>query len=562
MKRSLLTCLILTCATALYAAYPEQYVQSLSIEHDTTSRWWFTIPEDIRQKGVLSGKVTNRGMAGDTMLGDIPSMYNDSLRYEIVKVAPESETDFDNIAVDQQIYFEIRIDSVINQGVDLSSYVDIGGSFRLADYMAANGQQNLRQRLHGMAFFGLGSARTDSTEVWMELVTNKSKYNNSDMPAPTYRNYRYGKHWERGTFDFWKANSAGPAPLLVKIHGGGWGGSNEKYSIGDAPKGWIDEGFAVMAINYRFLNVANGEVDPPAIYPLYDAARTIQVVRSLADEFNIDPNRIGATGGSAGGCTSLWLLYHDDIADPSSTDPIARQSSRITCAGGTVSQTSLNPYDFDTWPHIGADNEYAAYDHGMVPGAFGVADLGCSETRDAMLAAVPREVLEEYSPISHVSADDGPTYQTYINPLDECTCDSCNGGSIHHAQHGVALKEKTDAAGLENILRIKDEPAYSNDPYGSETEFFVAKLMGPTAVRTPSSVHSGNTGTSTRTTSSGLTIEVLSGQRLMFFNAAGKCIAKRTKTGVFVVPALARGVYLYSLTGNDGSTSGRFCIGE
>ena len=35
--------------------------------------------------------------------------------------------------------------------------------------------------------------------------------------------------------------------------------------------------------------------------------------------------RVGSTGGSAGACTSLWLAFHDDLADPSSPDPAARE---------------------------------------------------------------------------------------------------------------------------------------------------------------------------------------------------------------------------------------------
>ena len=38
-------------------------------------------------------------------------------------------------------------------------------------------------------------------------------------------------------------------------------------------------------------------------------------MRSKAGEWNIDKKRIGATGGSAGGCSSLWLAFHDDMAD-------------------------------------------------------------------------------------------------------------------------------------------------------------------------------------------------------------------------------------------------------
>ncbi|MEO2047672.1 MAG: hypothetical protein ABGX16_13990 [Pirellulales bacterium] len=56
---------------------------------------------------------------------------------------------------------------------------------------------------------------------------------------------------------------------------------------------------------------------------MHDAARALQLVRSKATEWNIDKQRIGASGGSAGACSSLWLAFHPDMANPASSDPVA-----------------------------------------------------------------------------------------------------------------------------------------------------------------------------------------------------------------------------------------------
>ena len=69
-------------------------------------------------------------------------------------------------------------------------------------------------------------------------------------------------------------------------------------------------------------------VDPPVKGCLFDAARAIETLRSKAKEWDIDPTRIASTGGSAGACTSLWIAMHDDLAEPSSDDPIDRESTR------------------------------------------------------------------------------------------------------------------------------------------------------------------------------------------------------------------------------------------
>ena len=147
---------------------------------------------------------------------------------------------------------------------------------------------------------------------------------------PTFANVAYGKH-ERQVLDFYQAKSDKPTPLVFYIHGGGWRGG-DKNSVGNV-KPFLDAGISVVAINYRYVqNGVEEKVEPPVKAPLEDAARALQFVRSKAKEWNLDKKRIGATGGSAGGCSSLWLAFHDDMADPKSDDPIARESTRLYCA--------------------------------------------------------------------------------------------------------------------------------------------------------------------------------------------------------------------------------------
>ncbi len=69
---------------------------------------------------------------------------------------------------------------------------------------------------------------------------------------------------------------------------------------------------------------------------MHDAARAVQFLRSKAAEWRLDPQRFGAYGISAGATTSLWLAYHDDLADAGGADPIARLSTRLQVAVGLV----------------------------------------------------------------------------------------------------------------------------------------------------------------------------------------------------------------------------------
>ena len=99
-------------------------------------------------------------------------------------------------------------------------------------------------------------------------------------------------------------------------------------------------------------------------WPLHDAARALQFVRSKAGEWNIDKQRIGASGGSAGACSSLWLALHDDLADPQSDDPVARESTRLWCAAVSGAQTTLDPQQMKEWT---PNSRYGGHAFGFMP---------------------------------------------------------------------------------------------------------------------------------------------------------------------------------------------------
>ena len=155
----------------------------------------------------------------------------------------------------------------------------------------------------------------------------------------------YGSH-PRQVLDFYRAESDKPTPVVFYIHGGGWRGGDKQTN----PQAFLDKGISVVATNYRYVRIAvEQKIEPPVKAPLRDAARALRFVRSKAAEWNLEKTRIGATGGSAGGCTSLWLAFHDDLADPQSDDPIARESTRLYCAAVNGAQVSLDPKQLREW---------------------------------------------------------------------------------------------------------------------------------------------------------------------------------------------------------------------
>lgn len=263
----------------------------------------------------------------------------------------------------------------------------------------------------------------------------KKKRKPQPGPAPTAADVHYGKH-PRQVIDFWKAKSDKPTPLVLCIHGGGWRGG-DKRGYRRQVQQFLDVGISVAAINYRYVQQGQAMgVKPPVKAPLHDAARALQFIRSKAKEWNLDKKRVGATGGSAGACTSLWLALHDDLADPNSKDPVARESTRLYCAAVNGAQVTLDPQPLLEWiPNY----RYGAH-------AFGLKTIKeLSANREKML-----KWINEYSPMSHVSKDDPPIAMFYRGPKP--VKGDKPRDPTHSAIMGLMLEEKLKAAGVESVL--------------------------------------------------------------------------------------------------------------
>jgi acetyl esterase/lipase len=283
--------------------------------------------------------------------------------------------------------------------------------------------------------------------------------------ARTAANVAYGPH-PRQVLDFWRAGTSAPAPVVVLIHGGGWV-NGDKAGYRGAAKRYLDAGVSVVAINYRFVTEADQKgVKPPVRWPIEDAARAIQFIRSKAKEWNIDPVRIGATGGSAGGCSSLWLAFHDDLADPKSDDPVARQSTRLFCVAVTGAQTTLDPKVLREWM---PNARYGGHAFGVRTtqnrdGAF----QRFLEARDKLLPWI-----EEYSPITHVSKGDPPVFLEYPAQKKPPVRGEPQDDPTHSALLGMILVERLESAGVEHILVYPGRP---HRKYRTSADFLIDRL--------------------------------------------------------------------------------------
>ncbi len=300
------------------------------------------------------------------------------------------------------------------------------------------------------------------------LAQGKAKKEPPERPEPTVADYVYANDSPRQKFDFWQAKSDKPTPVVLLIHGGGWMNGDKTGYGTNAIKPYLDAGISVAAINYRFIPQAmEQKVEPPVKAPLHDAARALQTIRSKAKEWHIDPKRVGATGSSAGACTSLWLALHDDLADPQSSDAIARQSSRLTCAAVVGAQTSLDPKELREWI---PNSIYGGH-------AFGFAGQGRKRPEEFELLIANREKvlpwIKEYSPIELVSKDDPAIYLDYPNQKTPPKRGQEEADPTHSAMYGVPLAEKLNGAGVEAVLSY---PSHKDEKYGSVQKFLIEKL--------------------------------------------------------------------------------------
>ncbi len=266
-------------------------------------------------------------------------------------------------------------------------------------------------------------------------------------------NVPYGEH-PRQVLDFYQAQSEAPTPVVFYIHGGGWQGGDKKIN----PQAFLDKGISVVAINYRYVkNAVDEKVEPPVKAPLEDAARALQFVRSKATEWNLDKTKIGATGGSAGACSSLWLAFHDDMAKPDSEDPIARESTRLYCAAVNGAQVSLDPKELREWmPNYG----YGAH-------AFGLGGFqALIDNRESVLPWI-----KEYSPIENVSKDDPPIGLFYGGEVP--VVGASPKDPTHSGIMGVKLAERLKEVDVDVVLVT---PGVKEPEYQNSTEYLIDHL--------------------------------------------------------------------------------------
>lgn len=140
-------------------------------------------------------------------------------------------------------------------------------------------------------------------------------------------------------------SSGTPRPLIIFVHGGGFSAGDKSQAQGKAST-YTNAGFVMASVNYRL----SGEAPFPAA-PM-DVLTSVRYFRANAAKWNIDPNRIGLYGTSAGATLAVYAAVASNTGKYDS-GVWADQSSRVSAAAG-----HFGPMDFVNVPLTGAEIRY------------------------------------------------------------------------------------------------------------------------------------------------------------------------------------------------------------
>jgi acetyl esterase/lipase len=170
--------------------------------------------------------------------------------------------------------------------------------------------------------------------------------------------------------------SAAPTPALLYVHGGGWTGGDKRSGEGirDIPE-LLARGYLVAAVNYRLA--------PRYKFPamIEDVKCAVRFLRANAERFSINPEKIGAWGGSAGGHL-VALLGTADATAGWDVGQYLEQSSRVQAVVDMYGPTDLTVLFEGANPRL-------------MEQVFGTSDRNS-------------ETLQKASPVNWVSSDDPP----------------------------------------------------------------------------------------------------------------------------------------------------------
>jgi acetyl esterase/lipase len=196
-----------------------------------------------------------------------------------------------------------------------------------------------------------------------------------------------------------KKDANGAAAIFVVS--GGWFSGHDALNAPAGPafvNRLVERGYTVFAV----VHGSQPKFTIPEV--LQDLNRAVRFVRHNAAKYNVDPNRIGIYGGSAGGHLSLMQGTAGDTGKPDAKDPVDRESSRVQAVA-----CFYPPTDFLNYGKEGED----ALGRGILKDYKAPFDFEEFDAKTKSFIAVTEEqklaIGRRIAPVNHVTPDDPPT---------------------------------------------------------------------------------------------------------------------------------------------------------
>ncbi|MDR3706853.1 MAG: hypothetical protein P4L33_01015 [Capsulimonadaceae bacterium] len=273
-------------------------------------------------------------------------------------------------------------------------------------------------------------------------------------PVPSIANLSYGPAPHQLMDIYLPSQGKGPFPVVI------WYGTIWKPGkVAPGLDHFLPANVALAAVEVRTMEDAQADkVAVPVSYVLLDARRAVQFVRLHAKDYNLDPDRIATAGSSQGTLPALYVACAGEKADPNSSDPVERVSTRVTCVGAWRSQPSIDPKVMQDW----------------VPGVkWGAPSLGCSfeeslQKRDDLLP-----IINQWSPDALLHKGTPPIYfynnWGLIKPEEVTDTDY----RVHSPLWALGFQKLAESRGVTCYSEFPGHPA---DKYRDMWDFLISEL--------------------------------------------------------------------------------------
>jgi acetyl esterase/lipase len=129
-----------------------------------------------------------------------------------------------------------------------------------------------------------------------------------------------------------------PRPALIFVHGGGWrNGDKRTASFIDPTLEFAAKGYVCISVNYRLLGETTSIADCVA-----DVKCAVRWLRAHAEQYNVDPQRFGAYGNSAGAHLVSMLGMCPKSAGMEGDGPNQDQSSMVQAVVASATPASFS----------------------------------------------------------------------------------------------------------------------------------------------------------------------------------------------------------------------------